>query len=72
MLIKNHPEIRIVNMQDDLGVFYGVTNVGTPVWGRLDALGNATEIHPLYVRNNHSNIIAFIAEAMTNDNDKGV
>lgn len=62
--IYNHPEISIVELQPELEIFVGVTNIGTPVWGRLDREGNATEIHPLYVRNNHSNVVYKISEAI--------
>lgn len=63
-MIINHPEITVVGLQPELQIFFGVTNLGTPVWGRLDATGSATEIHPLYVRSNHTNILTKIAEAV--------
>lgn len=56
--IKNYPKIKYINYHKDLDVFYGVTDVGSPVWGRLDNEGNATEVHPLYVRNKHTNFIS--------------
>lgn len=55
--LNNYPKIKLVDFNKELDVFYGVTELGSPVWGRLDSNDNATEIHPLYVRNNHSNII---------------
>jgi len=55
--IGNYPKIKFVDFNKDLDVFYGVSELGSPIWGRLDNDGNATEIHPLYVRNNHSNFI---------------
>jgi len=60
MSIVNYPKIKYLDYHKELDVFYGVTEFGTPVWGRLDANSNATEIHPLYVRNQHSNFIAAI------------
>lgn len=50
----------------ELDVFYAITEYGTPVWGRLDEHNNATEIHPLYVRNQHSNFIAAIQTVYNN------
>jgi len=57
MRITNYPNIKYVESNITLGVFYGVTDLGVPVWGRFDEGMHASEVHPLYVRNLHTNII---------------
>lgn len=61
MLIVNYPDIKYIDQDNNLGVFYGVTSHGVPVWGRLKN-NEATEVHPIYARNHHSKFIKQIID----------
>ena len=47
--------VEIISHSKELGVFYGISKEGTPVWGRVTS-NTITELHPIYARNHHSAI----------------
>lgn len=55
MHLKNYPHIKVIEINGD--VFFGITSYGSLVWGIINKEYHATEIHPLYVRNRHSNFM---------------